>query len=222
MKCNNCQQFGHIAKYCKNKKTCCECSKEYHLTSEKELCTNETNCVNCMQNKMENTKHSSKDKKCPIFIKQKELQAIKTINKVDNKTANKIYIERHHHDGALYTSVANSNRTKTLNKNMPTLTQKSTTVPEFISPETISHQTPSRTLIEYDTITDSESDPLTLAVPTGTTGKQIKILPRRTSKRLQAKFKANEKISNTATRNPKKQTPTNYDEEMDFLSSNDP
>ena len=95
-KCNNCQQYGHIAKYCKNKKVCFNCSKEFHLNPEsKEECKNEVNCVNCIHFKMPNTKHSSKDKNCPVFIKHKELQAIKTIEKVDNKTANKIYNERH-------------------------------------------------------------------------------------------------------------------------------
>lgn len=212
MKCNNCQEFGHTAKYCKNGKICFQCAKDYHLQSEKDVCTNKSNCINCIHNKLENTNHSSKDNICPVFIKQKELQAIKTINKVDNKTAHKIYNERHHHDGALYASVANANA----NKNAQYKKVSSSRNPEFSQPTTSS-----RTLIQYDTQSDSELEPPSKSsIPTNTSDTKIKILPRKTSKRLQEKLKSKPKTTTTAKNNQKRQ-PRSDDDQMDFLPLSD-
>lgn len=223
MKCNNCQQFGHTAKFCKNSKICFQCANDYHMTSDNEECKNETNCVNCIHNKIDNTKHSSKDKKCPIFIKHKELQAIKTLNKVDNKTAHKIYNERHHHDGSLYASVANiNNQIMSQNKNISTSSNQSSAVPTFIKP---SSSTQPRKLINYESITDSDAELLSPTASTSTIGTKLKVLPRKTSKRLQAKLKANEKAIIATTKEKltkqKNLSVTNGEGQMDYLSSND-
>lgn len=202
MKCNNCQLFGHIAKYCKNPKICFHCSKEYHLTSDIGVeCMNKANCINCISNKKKDTNHSSKDKICPIFIKYKELQAIKTIEKVDNKTAYKIYSERHQHDGSLYSAVA---KTSTTPLNTDTNTQNCAKqvpiTPVFLAP-TIEKRSTSTNSNEYDSLSDVESDllfPLTSSKESK--GRKIKILPRNTSKRLQNKLKSNAKDSKQTTK----------------------
>lgn len=213
MKCNNCQQFGHLAKYCKNSKICFQCANAYHLQLDTDICNKELKCINCTQNKLVDTFHSSKDKKCPIFIKHKELQAIKTINKVDNKTAYKIYYERHHHDGSLYASVANANNSiMAQNKTIPS----SLHIPERMHPTTSS-----RKLINYNSISDSESEIITKqSNATGSPGTKIIVLPRKTTKRLHDKFKAKAKGSTTTNKTQKRQPPIN-DDEIDILLSSD-
>ncbi|XP_073821267.1 uncharacterized protein [Musca autumnalis] len=94
MICLNCQRFGHSSKYCKNNRICNICCEEEHL-SEEELCPNTVKCINCEENNIPDFNHSVRDRKCPVFLKQKEIQAIKSLNKVDNKTAVKIYKQRH-------------------------------------------------------------------------------------------------------------------------------
>lgn len=213
-KCNNCQQFGHIAKYCKNTKICFHCSNEFHLNPDaEEECTNEINCVNCIHFKIADTKHSSKDKKCPIFIKHKELQAIKTIHKVDNRTAHKMYNERHQHDGSLYSSVANSTNQIILNKIKNNHTPSAQTANSFSEP-LVKALKPK--LITYDSITESESDVIPPSTSTTIKETKLKILPRTTSKRLQAKLKAASKTTIKQKSNQKNITITDDEEEMDL------
>ena len=144
---------------------------------------------------MPNTKHSSKDKNCPVFIKHKELQAIKTIDKVDNKTAHNIYNERHQHDGSLYSSVANTNNNT---HSTPILSDSTTSLSS--SPAKIS-KIETTELSSHDPLPDFETDLLPQPT-TSTVAKEtrVKILPRTTSKRLQTKFKASAKPSKTANK----------------------
>lgn len=96
LRCFQCFKFGHTTKFCKLDKKCCNCSKAFHTNPEtNEKCNNEQLCINCEFYNMEDRNHNTMDKKCPIFINEKEIQAIKTIQKVDNKKAREIFNERH-------------------------------------------------------------------------------------------------------------------------------
>ncbi|KAH8397734.1 hypothetical protein KR215_010717, partial [Drosophila sulfurigaster] len=93
MRCFNCLRFGHLSAYCKSPKTCANCSEKVH-TADNETCTNNQTCINCKYEDDNIKHHNAMDKSCPAFIKQKELTAIKTIQKVDHKTACFIYNTR--------------------------------------------------------------------------------------------------------------------------------
>ncbi|XP_044779770.1 uncharacterized protein LOC123327423 [Drosophila simulans] len=94
LRCKKCLRFGHPTPICKSVETCINCSETKH-TTDGEKCTNEKNCLNCRNNPELDHQHSPIDRKCPTFIKNQELTAIKTTQKVDHKTAQHIYFERH-------------------------------------------------------------------------------------------------------------------------------
>ncbi|XP_041565726.1 hybrid signal transduction protein dokA-like [Drosophila elegans] len=113
MRCRKCLRFGHPAPICKSTEKCLNCSDEKH-TSEGELCKNDKKCLNCANNPEIDSQHSRLDRKCPTFLKQQELTAIKTTEKVDHRTALGIYFERHGY--------------KTRNSYANTLTNTTTTI----------------------------------------------------------------------------------------------
>ncbi|KAH8266722.1 hypothetical protein KR018_001964, partial [Drosophila ironensis] len=105
MRCFNCLRFGHTSIYCKSPKTCANCSERNHTTNN-EQCTNTQTCINCKFEDDTIKHHNAMDKSCPAFIKQKELTAIKTTQKVDHKTARFIYNTRHTHPPTPYAQKA--------------------------------------------------------------------------------------------------------------------
>ncbi|XP_059226625.1 uncharacterized protein LOC131998380 [Stomoxys calcitrans] len=106
MRCRQCFHYGHPTKRCKNNKICISCGDIAH-TQENELCQNNTKCINCDENKLDDKSHSVLSKKCPVFLKFKEIQAIKTLDKVDHKTALATYKQRHPND-TVYSKVTRS------------------------------------------------------------------------------------------------------------------
>ena len=60
-RCYNCQEFGHIARACTNRKRCINCSTEH---SRDEFCTAPSRCANCQGN------HKSSSWACPVYLKQ--------------------------------------------------------------------------------------------------------------------------------------------------------
>ncbi|XP_044574097.1 uncharacterized protein LOC123258289 [Drosophila ananassae] len=89
MQCKKCLRFNHPQTFCKQENpTCKNCSDNTH-TSDSIECRQEPKCINCRNN------HSSLDKKCPVFLKEQELIAIKITERVDHKTARSIYLARH-------------------------------------------------------------------------------------------------------------------------------
>ncbi|XP_043063204.1 uncharacterized protein LOC122319674 [Drosophila yakuba] len=107
MRCNNCLRLGHLQKFCKNTETCFMCSQPAHIDfTSGEKCERGVCCINCTGKRMPDNKHHPRDRNCPVFFSNKEIQAIKTLQKVDNRTAWSLYRKRHHHDGSLYASVA--------------------------------------------------------------------------------------------------------------------
>jgi len=95
LRCKKCLRFGHPTPACKSPdESCLNCSGKKH-TMEDEICNNTKNCLNCKNNPENDAKHSPLDRKCPAFLKQQELTAIKTTEKVDHKAALAIYYTRH-------------------------------------------------------------------------------------------------------------------------------
>ncbi|XP_030246511.1 uncharacterized protein LOC115565467 [Drosophila navojoa] len=95
LRCRKCLRFGHPTLICKSTEdTYKNCSQTTH-TTENETCTNEKCCLNCINNSEVDPKHSPLDRNCPTFLKQQELVAIKTTEKVDHKTVLSIYHSRH-------------------------------------------------------------------------------------------------------------------------------
>lgn len=112
IRCKKCLRFNHLANFCKNGQLCPNCGQAKHLSGPlNEECENIKSCVNCTDNLLDNYKHHAYDKPCPIFVKQKELQAIKTLNKIDHKSALSIYNERHCNNNESYASDLRSQST---------------------------------------------------------------------------------------------------------------
>jgi hypothetical protein len=103
VRCMNCYRFGHFQVNCSREKICQNCSEKHHL-KENESCKKESKCINC------SNKHGSLDRSCIIFIKEKEIQTIKVLEKVDMKEAIRRYRIRHPSDMAeSYASAARKN-----------------------------------------------------------------------------------------------------------------
>lgn len=80
LNCFNCQEFGHGAKFCKNPEICGTCAEIQH-DPKPEICNKAFKCKNC------GGPHPSWDRKCHIFMREKDIQNIQTINKNSNYQA---------------------------------------------------------------------------------------------------------------------------------------
>ena len=74
MRCFNCQKFGHIAKFCKEKRRCARCTGDHEYGD----CGEETKlkCCSC------GGEHSVTFGKCPTMKKEVEVQKVKVLDKV--------------------------------------------------------------------------------------------------------------------------------------------
>jgi len=72
--------------------------------SKNEKCTNKTICISCKRAEKAHD-HFTRDKDCPEYKKQKEIQTIKTLEKVDIKTAIATYNQRHNNNQQTYASI---------------------------------------------------------------------------------------------------------------------
>lgn len=175
LKCKDCFRFGHLSKFCNYDKLCINCGNIDHL-AENELCEKVQTCNNCKENNLPNTNHTAVSKICPIFIKHKEIQAIKTIEKVDSKTAIAKYNERHSNKNS-YSTVARPQPVYDLPKQTATISEaKSNTQKNNI---TVSNSTTKNK--QQLSATDNTSSP--------TKTSEVKILPINTSRRTRSQFK---------------------------------
>lgn len=166
LRCKDCLRYGHIAKICKNSKTCPNCAQNFH-TNEKELCIEPKKCSNCKEFDSLDCNHSALDKKCPIFLKEREIQTIITLEKVNKTTANNLYKQRHPNTIISYSSVAkqtinNTQSPNTINNQQEkNKTNFQTTLNSFdqqnLLPGCSHHSTSNqRSIINYSNISDIE------------------------------------------------------------------
>ena len=106
LRCYHCQKFGHLHQKCRdliNEKpaTCSNCGKESHGK-----CNETPSCINCGE------QHPSSSKSCVKFIFEKEVQAIRTLEKTTFKDARKKALEKQIRPGELFSTVLKKIREK--------------------------------------------------------------------------------------------------------------
>ncbi|XP_055378123.1 uncharacterized protein LOC129609900 [Condylostylus longicornis] len=84
LRCMKCLNFNHLTENCKKEKMCSNCGELYHLI-DNEKCAKPEKCVNCKDS------HNAFYKKCPRFLKEKEIKTIKIKENVDMKEAIRRY-----------------------------------------------------------------------------------------------------------------------------------
>uniref|UniRef100_W8BG04 Nucleic-acid-binding protein from transposon X-element n=2 Tax=Ceratitis capitata TaxID=7213 RepID=W8BG04_CERCA len=203
MRCKNCWKYNHLAKFCKNTKICPNCANNYHLNDEiKEECKEAKKCVNCTNYNNYDPNHSAFDKKCPIFIKEKEIQLIKTTSNVDNKTAKTIYKQRHPSNNTTYATTVNNPMHTTTHTSNETTDQSKT---HLEKPTQDKATTSNRATIQHDLTTSSSPTPTTTkettqapemmsesdsdSETTNVPKQNLKIFPKNISKRLRKQLK---------------------------------
>jgi hypothetical protein len=128
MRCFVCQRFGHHRYNCRRKPTCARCGTEGH---EDTSCEATPCCVNCGE------AHNAYSKDCPRWIKEKEIQRIKSTMNVSFLEARKI-VEASvpsHHSGQSYAQAAATITERKNTRNA--VTQTVITWPEGGKPSTI-------------------------------------------------------------------------------------
>ena len=112
LRCFHCQIFGHSIQKCKKKlnqepAVCVNCGKAAHGE-----CKDTPSCINC------GGEHSASSKSCPRFIYEKEVQAIKVLEKVSFKEAKRRALEKQIRSGELFSSVIKNSRGQQNNLNI--------------------------------------------------------------------------------------------------------
>lgn len=81
-KCNNCQEYGHVSKFCKNAPNCNKCSKQHKTES----CTSEINkCYHCQEN------HQAGANICKVYKIEQEIVQLQTKNNIPRYQAKLLY-----------------------------------------------------------------------------------------------------------------------------------
>ncbi|KAI5693906.1 hypothetical protein M8J75_007600 [Diaphorina citri] len=69
--CFSCYRYGHVTKYCKNKKLCRKCFHEIEENEEDHVCNAaEVKCLNC------NGMHNANSKSCPEYERQRNIKIL--------------------------------------------------------------------------------------------------------------------------------------------------
>ena len=81
LRCFKCQRFGHGQTNCKSSEACFRCGEEGH---DGKNCHKEHKCRNCKGD------HMASSKKCPIWMKEKEIQKVKSEKRIPYHEAKKL------------------------------------------------------------------------------------------------------------------------------------
>jgi len=103
-RCFNCQKFGHLRKTCTRNTLCGKCGSPDHTSSRDQPCIEIAKCVNC------DGDHASYDRKCPIWLKEKEVQKLCVIQKINRNQARRLVESSN--GPVTYSSVAQTSHTK--------------------------------------------------------------------------------------------------------------
>lgn len=208
LKCRKCFRFGHHVNNCNNQQLCSTCSNEQHTNPEaNETCALTPSCINCIEHKKENTNHSPNNKTCPIFLKEKEIQTIITVERVNRKTAVKKYEERHPNTSYAATVRTPINITQTTNNNNTTQSNHIQHTTSQLPSTSKSSLLTNRPITNYSEITitkgnsDQETDTDTMDISQPQNIKKVTILPKNAGRTLRKKIENNLKAN--STRKPK-------------------
>ena len=108
LRCFNCQKLGHGQSKCRNQKVCWKCASPNHSS---ENCDADPFCVNCKE------KHPSSDKKCKAWLKEKEIQKYKVLNKCSFPEARKAIDDQYLDPSVSYAAIT---KRKTIDSNTQT------------------------------------------------------------------------------------------------------
>ena len=90
MRCFKCQRFGHTRQHCRNRPACAKCASTDHLDED---CQSESyHCANCGDGQ---EPHTSYDRQCPSFKKEREINTIKAENNISFREARDRYNQTH-------------------------------------------------------------------------------------------------------------------------------
>lgn len=99
MQCYNCWCFGHTSRRCQQTHpTCGTCSKD-HAIDKENPCQAETYCKRCDRHS-----HSLSSRKCPVFVKENEIQRIRVNRGISYPAARREYEQANHQN--TYSSIA--------------------------------------------------------------------------------------------------------------------
>lgn len=87
VRCFRCQSFGHTTHKCRGDAKCAKCASTLHCTTDCNSLT--TNCANCSGT------HPVWSRRCPTFLREKEILTIRTTNRISHREAAGRYNETH-------------------------------------------------------------------------------------------------------------------------------
>lgn len=107
LRCFKCQKYGHGSFTCKQIAICANCAEHNHGRPDE--CRNEVKCTNC------NGAHPAWSRDCPLYVKEAEIQRIKTVEKMTFFEARQQYNIRFPNDNNLNTFSNMIQQNKTAN-----------------------------------------------------------------------------------------------------------
>jgi len=81
LRCFQCQKFGHGKDNCRNETICLRCGQKGHDNTD---CHNQAKCTNCLGD------HVATSKDCPVWIKEKNIQRVKTESRISYPDARRL------------------------------------------------------------------------------------------------------------------------------------
>ena len=85
LRCYKCQRFGHGKAHCNSTSNCANCGLPGHVS---DACSSSSNCFNC------HGEHNAFSKQCPVWIREKEITAIKFRDNISFFQARQLYQQR--------------------------------------------------------------------------------------------------------------------------------
>ena len=99
VRCFKCQKYGHFSNNCRHTETCDKCGNPTHEGD----CT-EIKCINCKG------QHAASSRNCPMWLEEKEIQAIKVRNNISYIDAKKRFSITKPQNGSYAAVVSKTNK----------------------------------------------------------------------------------------------------------------